>query len=92
MLAIPFGCCDCRKTDRTIKTASHSEQPPQVETVGVGMVLKPSFQSDTFLALVVHSLVPGSSAEQSHLIQPGDILHSIDEVDVYRKPANEVAK
>jgi hypothetical protein len=40
-----------------------------METVGVGIVLKPSFSSDTFLALVVHSLVPGSSAEQSKLIQ-----------------------
>ena len=35
----------------------------------MGIVLKPSFNSDTFLALVVHSLVPGSSAEQSKLIQ-----------------------
>ena len=40
-----------------------------LETVGVGIVLKPSFQSDTFLALVVHSMVPGSSAEQSRAIE-----------------------
>lgn len=49
--------------------ASPSDQVPSVETVGVGMVLKPSFGSDTFLALVVHSLVPGSSAEQSRMIR-----------------------
>jgi len=86
-----LACCDCRKSERQIKTANNPEQP-KLETVGVGMVLKPSFQSDTFLALVVHSLVPGSSAELSGHIQAGDILHSIDEADVYRKPANEVAK
>lgn len=49
--------------------AATADQAPSVETVGVGIVLKPSFQSDTFLALVVHSLVPGSSAEQSRMIQ-----------------------
>eukprot|EP00286_Rhodomonas_abbreviata_P001641 CAMPEP_0181289156 /NCGR_PEP_ID=MMETSP1101-20121128/731_1 /TAXON_ID=46948 /ORGANISM="Rhodomonas abbreviata, Strain Caron Lab Isolate" /LENGTH=272 /DNA_ID=CAMNT_0023393357 /DNA_START=230 /DNA_END=1050 /DNA_ORIENTATION=+ len=86
------ACCDCRKTDRVKSVASVPDQSPTVETVGVGIVLKPSFQSDTFLALVVHSLVPGSSADQSRMIQPGDILHSISDVDVYRRPANEVAK
>ena len=87
--------------------ASNPDQSPVAETVGVGIVLKPSFQSDTFLALVVHSLVPGSSAEQSRMIQvlqallcpriervnvlqAGDILHSINDADVYRRPANEV--
>ena len=58
-----------RKTDRVKAVASSTDQVPSVETVGVGIVLKPSFQSDTFLALVVHSLVPGSSAEQSRMIQ-----------------------
>ena len=58
-----------RKTDRVKAVASSADQVPSVETVGVGIVLKPSFQSDTFLALVVHSLVPGSSAEQSRMIQ-----------------------
>mmetsp|Transcript_44677 Transcript_44677/g.89700 ORF Transcript_44677/g.89700 Transcript_44677/m.89700 type:complete len:186 (-) Transcript_44677:159-716(-) len=86
------ACCDCRKTDRVKSVASVPDQSPTVETVGVGIVLKPSFQSDTFLALVVHSLVPGSSADQSRMIQAGDILHSIGDVDVYRRPANEVAK
>ena len=81
-----------RKTDRVRAVAAAADQAPSVETVGVGIVLKPSFQSDTFLALVVHSLVPGSSAEQSRKIQEGDILHTIDDVDVYRRPANEVAK
>ena len=70
--------------------ASAPDSRPAVETVGVGIVLKPSFQSDTFLALVVHSLVPGSSAEQSRMIQSGDILHTINDADVYRRPANEV--
>ncbi|EKX55247.1 hypothetical protein GUITHDRAFT_149737 [Guillardia theta CCMP2712] len=87
-----FACCDCRKTDRVKAVASNPDQSPVAETVGVGIVLKPSFQSDTFLALVVHSLVPGSSAEQSRMIQAGDILHSINDADVYRRPANEVAK
>ena len=58
-----------RKTDRVKAVAAAADQVPSVETVGVGIVLKPSFQSDTFLALVVHSLVPGSSAEQSRMIQ-----------------------
>eukprot|EP00960_Hanusia_phi_P077832 768746-Hanusia_phi.AAC.4 len=78
-----------RKTDRVKAVASNPDQSPVAETVGVGIVLKPSFQSDTFLALVVHSLVPGSSAEQSRMIQAGDILHSINDADVYRRPANE---
>ena len=79
-----------RKTDRIKAVASAPDSTPAVETVGVGIVLKPSFQSDTFLALVVHSLVPGSSAEQSRMIQSGDILHTINDADVYRRPANEV--
>ncbi len=62
-----------RKTDRVKAVAASADQVPSVETVGVGIVLKPSFQSDTFLALVVHSLVPGSSAEQSRMIQVGPL-------------------
>lgn len=81
-----------RKTDRIKAVASAPDSTPAVETVGVGIVLKPSFQSDTFLALVVHSLVPGSSAEQSRMIQSGDILHTINDADVYRRPANEVCE
>ncbi|KAJ1494607.1 hypothetical protein T484DRAFT_1764924 [Baffinella frigidus] len=80
------------KSDKVRAMAAAGEKAPVVDTVGVGIVLKPSFQSETFLALVVHSLVPGSSADLSGMIQPGDILHSIGDVDVYRRPANEVAK
>ena len=49
--------------------AAAGEKAPVVDTVGVGIVLKPSFQSETFLALVVHSLVPGSSADLSSMIR-----------------------
>ena len=69
--AAPRDAPRTRKTDRVKAVAASADQVPSVETVGVGIVLKPSFQSDTFLALVVHSLVPGSSAEQSRMIQVG---------------------
>ena len=49
--------------------AAAGKKAPVVDTVGVGIVLKPSFQSETFLALVVHSLVPGSSADLSNMIR-----------------------
>jgi hypothetical protein len=48
-----------RKTDRVKAVAASADQVPSVETVGVGIVLKPSFQSDTFLAVQI--LKPQSS-------------------------------
>ena len=42
-----------RKTDRVKAVAASADQVPSVETVGVGIVLKPSFQSDTFLAVQI---------------------------------------
>jgi hypothetical protein len=58
-----------RKSDKVRAMQAAGEKAPVIDTVGVGIVLKPSFQSETFLALVVHSLVPGSSADLSTMIQ-----------------------
>jgi hypothetical protein len=64
---------------------------PKQEQAGVGIIFKPSFHSECFMALVVHDLVVGSSAEKLGAIQHGDMLQSIDGIDVFRRPAQEVS-
>lgn len=64
---------------------------PKPEQAGVGIIFKPSFNSEYLMALVVHDLVAGSSADKLGAIQHGDILQSIDGIDVYRRPAQEVS-
>lgn len=61
------------------------------EQAGVGIIFKPSFNSECFMALVVHDLVKGSSADRLGAIMRGDILQSIDGVDVFKRPAQEVS-
>lgn len=61
------------------------------EQAGVGIVFKPSFHNETFMALVVHDLVRGSSPEVLGSIQRGDMLQSIDGIDVFKRPAQEVS-
>jgi hypothetical protein len=67
-----------------VHTYAYPHKHTHTQQVGVGVVFKPSFRGATFLALEVHSLVPGSSAEECGGIQIGDLLQSIDGQDVYR--------
>lgn len=63
----------------------------QPEQAGVGIIFKPSFNNDSFMALIVHDLVKGSSADRLGGIHRGDILQSIDGIDVFKRPAQEVS-
>eukprot|EP00802_Teleaulax_amphioxeia_P025843 Tamp_26773.p1 GENE.Tamp_26773~~Tamp_26773.p1 ORF type:complete len:231 (-),score=26.86 Tamp_26773:190-828(-) len=95
-----FACCDCRKDDdwTTMKAERRAaaaglrpqQQAPEAKA-GVGLVFKPSFDADAFMALVVHDILHGSSAHQLGNIQRGDILQAIDGVDVFKRPAQEVS-
>ena len=70
--------------------AQYREPPPATQPnrpVGVGIV----FQPDSTGALHVKSLAVGGPAEESDLVQIGDVLHEIDGHHVYRKPVGQLA-
>mmetsp|Transcript_20630 Transcript_20630/g.44679 ORF Transcript_20630/g.44679 Transcript_20630/m.44679 type:complete len:185 (-) Transcript_20630:334-888(-) len=55
---------------------------------GIGAMLEPNSSDE----LVVADLVPGGPAELSGLLEVGDVLHEVDGVDVYKRPAKEVGE
>lgn len=83
-------CSWLRCTERSRLTFRRpvSAQPEQA---GVGIIFKPSFNNESFMALIVHDLVKGSSADRLGGIHRGDMLQSIDGIDVFKRPAQEVS-
>ena len=79
-------CCeDCGNKTQKASRISHQGRK-DAKQCGVGIL----FTVNPEGALQVSSLLPGSPAEESGLIRPGDILHKVDDKDVFCSAANVV--
>ncbi|KAJ1496448.1 hypothetical protein T484DRAFT_1874388, partial [Baffinella frigidus] len=80
---IDSRCCKSKAEKQTHITARKRESS---HACGVGIL----FSVDHEGALAVSSLVPGSPADESGLIRPGDVLHKVDDRNIFCSPAQEV--
>lgn len=66
--------------------APEPEKPADQELVGIGVVLAQNAQGE----LLVVSMNEGGPAARSNLIKQGDVMHTIDGVDVYCQTIDQV--
>jgi len=66
--------------------APEPEKPADQELVGIGVVLQQNQQGE----LLVMSMNEGGPAARSNLIKQGDVMHTIDGVDVYCQTIDQV--
>ncbi|EKX49723.1 hypothetical protein GUITHDRAFT_104686 [Guillardia theta CCMP2712] len=59
---------------------------------GVGVVLKTSYDYDTMGCSVIKSITQGGAAWRSRVLKEGDIIMSVDKVEVFGKSTEEVAR
>ncbi len=57
---------------------------------GVGIIFNQHTEQNGFIAVTIKSLIPGSPAERSGLLKPGDLVVRVDDTDVIGQPLQQL--